>query len=107
MERVRKETWNEISERLVTGAMCVLCKNEGAKELAHMPFHKRDFNNRKMHKHLNVEKDAVPIGFDCKEFSETYEGRVIAVVWLREKFGREEWNEWYDNFPAKIKESYP
>lgn len=101
----RKETWNEISERLVTGAMCVLCKKENAKELAHMPRHKR-YAPAKTHKFINVEYNAVPIGYNCKEFSETYEGRVIAVAWLKEKFGSS-WDEWYDNLPFKIKESYP
>ena len=102
----RKETWNEISKRLVGAyTMCVLCKKENAKELAHMPRHKR-YAPKKTHKHINVEENAVPIGFACKEFSETYEGRVIAVVWLREKFGREHWDNWYDNLPFLIKEEY-
>lgn len=100
----RKETWNEISERLVTGSICVLCKQESSMELAHMPRHKR-YAPKKTHKFINVEYNAVPIGFKCKEFSETYEGRKVAVAWLREKFGVE-WDDWYDNLPFKIKESF-
>ena len=83
----------------------MLCKEENAKELAHMPRHKRDAG-AKFHKYINVEYNAVPIGFDCKEFSETYEGRLIAVAWLREKFGREVWDNWYDNLDFLIKEKY-
>ncbi len=101
----RKETWNEIAARLIPGADCVLCGNESAAELAHMPCHKRN-SPMKMNKHINVEECAVPIGFDCKEFSETYEGREIAVEWLRDKFGVEHWNTWYDNLPFKIKDIF-
>jgi len=103
--RVRKETWNEIAARLIPGATCVLCEDEPAKELAHMPRHKRDAG-AKFHKYIDVEEDAVPIGFDCKEFSETHKGRIIAVAWLREKFGKDHWNNWYDNLPFKIKDKY-
>ena len=70
-----------------------------------MPRHKRNAP-AKTHKHINVEMNAVPIGFCCKEFSETHEGRIIAVAWLRKKFGTEEWNTWYDDLPFKIKEQY-
>ena len=100
-----KEHWNDISKRLVTGAMCVLCMKEKAKELAHMPRHKR-YAPAKTHKFINVEENAVPIGYNCKEFSETYEGRKIAVAWLRNKFGRKAWDEWYDSLPFIIKEFY-
>ena len=101
----RKESWNEIAERVVTGATCVLCENEPAKECAHMPYHKRN-SPQKMNKYIDVEEDAVPIGWDCKEFSETYKGRLIAVEWLREKFGREHWDNWYYGAPFKVKEKY-
>ena len=101
----RKETWNEISQRLVTGAMCVLCGKENAKECAHMPRHKR-YAPAKTHKFINVEENAVPIGFKCKEFSETRDGRKIAVEWLRSKFGRKHWDDWYNALPFRIKEDY-
>jgi hypothetical protein len=97
--------WIEIGKRLIPNAVCVLCGKESAKELAHMPRHKRNAP-AKTHKWINVEENAVPIGFDCKEFSETHEGRLIAVAWLREKFGREQWDNWYDNLPFRIKEDY-
>ena len=103
---VKQSKWVEISKRLVGAyTMCVLCKAEGAKELAHMPCHKRD-SPKKMNKYIDVEENAVPIGFRCKEFSETREGRLIAVAWLRNKFGVEEWNTWYDDLPFLIKESF-
>ena len=102
----RKETWNEISKRLVGAyTICVLCNNENATELAHMPRHKR-YAPKKTHKFINVEMNAVPIGYNCKEFSETYEGRKIAVAWLREKFGREKWDSWYDGLGFKVKEHF-
>ena len=102
---IKQSKWLEIGKRLVPNSMCVLCNKEPAKELAHMPRHRR-YAPKKTHKFINVEYNAVPIGYNCKEFSETYEGRKIAVAWLREKFGIEEWNAWYDSLPFKIKESF-
>ena len=104
-EKYVKEPWNDISERLVTGGTCVLCGNEPAKETAHMPCHKRN-SPQKMNKWIDVEENAVPIGFDCKEFSESQAGREIAVAWLRGKFGEDYWNEWYSLLPFKIKDIF-
>ena len=104
-EKYVKETWNEIAARLIPGATCVLCEDEPAKELAHMPCHKRN-SPQKMNKFIDVEEDAVPIGFACKELSETQKGREIAVAWLREKFGREHWDTWYDSLPFLIKDIF-
>ena len=98
--------WNKISKKLVHDkrSMCVLCAKNSSQELAHMPYHKRYFNSRKFHKYIDVEQNAIPICLDCKEFSETREGRMIAVDWLRNKF--DNWDEWYHSVPAKIKERF-
>ena len=95
--------WNQIKKDKFPSA-CILCGKNAAVELAHMPLHKRYFNNRKFHKYIDVERNAVPVCLECKEFSESYEGRIIAVEWLRSKY--DDWDDWYDGLPFRIKEKY-
>ena len=54
---------------------------------------------------LDHEYNAVPICLSCKEvLSECYEGRLIAVEWLRSQYP--DWDEWYDSLNLKVKEMY-
>ena len=104
MKYISQSKWIEIKKDKLPCA-CALCGKNKAVELAHMPLHKRNFNSKKVHKYLDNERNAVPICIECKEvLSECYEGRLIAVKWLRSKYP--DWDEWYDSLPFKIKEVY-
>ena len=102
---VKQNRWIELKKDLFP-SICQYCKVRDATQLMHALFYKRYLPGQKNAKIRDVRENGLPGCDDCQKLSETYEGRLIAWEALKEREGEDHMVEWYDNFPAKIKEVY-
>ena len=102
---VKQSNWIELKKELFP-SLCQYCKKEEAQELAHALFYKRYLPGQKNAKVRDVRENAIPCCHNCQKLSETYEGRLIAWEVLKKREGVDHMRDWYNNFPAKIKEVY-
>lgn len=109
------EVWNDIVKDLVVeqGLECAYCpatrsgkRPNRSTQGAHALIHKRDYNNRKKHKKINVRENFLPCCDDCQKFSETYKGRCWAWKVLCAWYGESRIKAWYDGLNLKVRESY-
>ena len=105
---VTQGQWIEIGKELLAKyPLCQYCKKEPSTQLAHALFYKRYKPGTKNAKLRDVRENAMPCGDNCQKFSETYAGRLHAWEMLCKREGKEHMRNWYDNYPAKIKEILP
>ena len=104
MIHVKQNAWIEIKKELFP-SLCQYCFKEDAWELAHALFYKRYLPGQKNAKVRDVRENALPCCKNCQKFSETYEGRRHAWEVLKKREGKEHMKDWYEDFPAKIKEN--
>ena len=100
---VKQNAWIEIKKELFP-SLCQYCFKESATQLAHALFYKRYKPGQKNAKVRDVRENALPTCDKCAKFSETYEGRKHAWKMLKKREGDKHMEEWYADFPAKIKE---
>ena len=104
---VRQSAWIELKKELFANyPVCQYCFKNIATQLMHALFYKRYLPGQKNAKVRDVRENALPGCDDCQKFSETYEGRCHAWKMLCKREGAEHMLEWYNNFPAKIKEVF-
>ena len=104
---VQQSKWIEIGKVLLAEyPICQYCLKEGSTQGAHALFYKRDKPGTKNAKVRDVRENYMPCGDNCQKFSETYAGREHAWKMLKKREGAEHMRDWYDNFPAKIKETF-
>ena len=93
-------------KKFAANPLCKFCRIRPAVHLHHAVVNKGKVRNKRLHKLLDVEENALEVCNECHKFADSYTKRREAYYINAKRYGASRMRVWYDNLPLKIKEKF-